>query len=342
MEQGLVWGIVGTVATLVFGAWGIYLAIRQRYPGRLLFVKEDCIGLFDSIVRNLPELSVQFKGAPVKENLVLLKGFFLNTGSKDISQGMVVQRLRAVLPEEYRWLTAKVVAASPAVKAEVGVASETALEFDLGLFRCGEYLKFEALVEVPTAVKEDLAPADILQKSLGFDHRIADTGKIEEWTAPVAYSTGDKVVVRFAPILVALMIILLYSVFAEPSRVPEFLRPPAEQNDIGYVIYTNGRRMLVDAARASSETVKISEIAGEFRKEISVRDFNAMKPEIVVFPEDRWLSVFLQISVTVTCLLLLAAVFIIYVDYFKRRELRRLLLASEGEISSSSEGQHSG
>jgi len=129
------------VATLVFGVWGIYLAVRQRYPGRILFVKEDCIGLFDSIVRNLPELSVQYKGIPVKENLILLKGFFLNTGSKDISQGMVEQRLRAVLPGGYRWLTARLVAASPAVKADVRVTSETSLEFDLGLFRCGELFK---------------------------------------------------------------------------------------------------------------------------------------------------------------------------------------------------------
>ena len=78
--------IIGISATVVLGVYGIYLGFRtQRYPGRITFVKETCIGLFDSLVRNLPELSIQYDNEPVGENLVLLKGFILNTGTKDIN-----------------------------------------------------------------------------------------------------------------------------------------------------------------------------------------------------------------------------------------------------------------
>ena len=53
MEFGILLGIIGIPAGILatwFWAWYYY----RRYPGRITFVKESCIGLFESIVRNLP------------------------------------------------------------------------------------------------------------------------------------------------------------------------------------------------------------------------------------------------------------------------------------------------
>ncbi|TSA47523.1 MAG: hypothetical protein D4R56_02065 [Deltaproteobacteria bacterium] len=141
--------VVSIAATVVLGVWGIYLMIKRKYPGQITFVQESCLGLFDSIVKNMPELSVQYQGTPVGEGLVLLKGAFLNTGSKDISESMVVEKVSISLPENFRWLTAKVVSTSPKVQAHVAV-SDSSVVLDTGLFRCREYVSFEALAIVPT------------------------------------------------------------------------------------------------------------------------------------------------------------------------------------------------
>ena len=189
------------------------------------FFREDCIGLFDSIVRNLPELSVQFNGVPVKENLVLLKGLFMNDGHKDISLAMVEQRLRAVLPEGYRWLTAKVVLSSPEVKASAQITSDTNLEFDLGLFRCGEILKFEALAEVPTGdtTKDWPPPSFRLERSLSFEHRIADTGNVKATSIPFDVDdepdqARNKIKVLVVLAILALVGLIMFARYADQKK----------------------------------------------------------------------------------------------------------------------------
>src|SRR5205085_6381415 len=134
MDKSTILAIAGTVATIVLGTWSIYLALKRRYPGRITLLKETSIGLFDSIVRNLPELAILYKGEPVSQSLVLLKGIFHNTGSIDITESMVEEKLTIHLPEGFKWLTGKVVSTSADVKANLTLLSPHSLIFDLGLF----------------------------------------------------------------------------------------------------------------------------------------------------------------------------------------------------------------
>lgn len=170
------------VATISFGAWSLFYAIvGRRYPGRISFIQEGCIGLFDSIVRNFPELVISYENNPVGKNLVLLKGAFLNTGTKDITKEMVSGQLTIALPAAHHWLSARVVAASPDVVSSIMHSrEESRLAFDLGLFRSGEYVRFEALAVIPASEqssREDAAQR--LKEVLTFEHRIADTRKVE-------------------------------------------------------------------------------------------------------------------------------------------------------------------
>src|SRR5579871_4349759 len=177
----MIWTVLGVIATIIFGAWSLYYAIvGRRYPGRITFIQEACIGLFDSIVRNFPEITISYQNSPVGQSLVLLKGAFLNTGTKDITKEMVVLPLKIVLPQGYKWLTARVVAASPRAQPTIAAIEKSELAFDLSLFRCREYLRFEALAEVPASdesTKRD--PEKSLRQALSFEHRIADTRKVD-------------------------------------------------------------------------------------------------------------------------------------------------------------------
>lgn len=198
--------ILGIVVTVALGAWGLYLTVAQRYPGRITFVKEGCIGIFDSIVRNLPELSVSYEDKPVSENLVLLKGFLLNTGSKDITPTMAEKSLTIDLPEDFRWLTAKIVSTSPSVRASAQCAAQR-LYFEMGLFRRGEHIRFEALAEVPAQTdRGDSSLGEILEQALTFHHRIADTRKVDRQELP---TTSQRKRRKYRSILMGTQLLVL-------------------------------------------------------------------------------------------------------------------------------------
>lgn len=174
-----IWAVLGVTATVGFGIAGIYLYRSRRYPGRITFYKQTPIRLFDSIVKNLPELSVLYKDKPVSEGLVLLKGFLVNTGSKDIEGSMVEEKLRINLREGYKWITAKIVRTSPDLKATLAVEPDK-IEFTTGLMRRNEYVLFEALAEalVPSKSQDADTRAPKLSDALQITHRIADTQRI--------------------------------------------------------------------------------------------------------------------------------------------------------------------
>ena len=172
-------GVLGIVATIVFGVWGVLVVIRRRYPEEITLVIDDCIGLFDAIVKNFPDLSVLYKTEPVGQGLVLINGTFLNSGRKDITPAMVEQQLRLLLPKEFKWLAARTIPSSENVAATITAQPEQ-LAFATGFLRCREYFRFEALAEVPISESSDrpLSIESTLIDGLTPSHRIADVGKI--------------------------------------------------------------------------------------------------------------------------------------------------------------------
>lgn len=206
---------LGLAATLIFGFASVYLVIKRRYPGRITFIREASIGLFDSIERNVPELSVLYDGKPVGENLVLLKGILQNTGSIDITESMVVEHLAIKLPEGYKWLAAKAVGSAPNVNATVGIHDSTSLTFDLGLFRCDEHIRFEAVVEVPSeqdAASRSQEPASQrLNRAIRFTHRIANTQTINSEVLPPRF--GSPMLKPRLDVIVGMSLVLFLASF---------------------------------------------------------------------------------------------------------------------------------
>jgi hypothetical protein len=142
-------------------------------------VREPYLALFETIVKNLPELTAQYDQRPVGPGLVLVRGALLNSGTKDISDPMVEGKLTFNLPDGFRWLTAKIVGTSPDVKASV-TTEERRLTFSTGLFRCSEFIRFQAVAEVPLPGSDggthaDTKIAERLEDAIKIEHRIADT-----------------------------------------------------------------------------------------------------------------------------------------------------------------------
>ena len=171
MDWGSILGIIGIIATIVFGLWGVYLVIRrQRYPGELAFFVEPSIRLFDDITKNIPLLTVSYKGQPVPKNLTITRGYLVNTGSKDITREMVDQPLQLQLKQGYRWLEASGKATLDE-KEHAKIIDDQTVEFSLGLFRRDEFIRFEGLIEVGEG-KHWIG-------QFQFRHRIADTSNVK-------------------------------------------------------------------------------------------------------------------------------------------------------------------
>jgi hypothetical protein len=175
MDFNTTLGIVGIAISLMFGVWGLFLVVKYR-SGHLTFVREQTIALFDSIVKNLPELAVLYRDSQITPNLVLIKGAFVNTGRKDISPQMIESPLTVFLPKGFSWLTAKVISSSHNVNASIQIDSNGNLQVKSGLLRCREFIRFQALAEVPPDVER--AADQQLIDALRFSHRIQDTRPI--------------------------------------------------------------------------------------------------------------------------------------------------------------------
>jgi hypothetical protein len=179
--------IFGVAVTCIFG----WLALRRRYPGRITYFEESSIGLFDSIVRNIDDLKVLYKDEPVSENMVLLKGYIMNTGAKDITRDMIEKPLTLKLPDGFRWLDAKVVPSRSVVEGKLQIKQATSAEFELGLFRVNEYVKFEALAQVPSSESQSKIGYEgnavtRLRERLKVEHRIADSRRVIHREIPSA------------------------------------------------------------------------------------------------------------------------------------------------------------
>lgn len=172
-------GFLGLILTLIFGILSIILYKSKKYPGGLTFIEEQATGLFDMLVKNFPEISITFNSKPIDSQIVLLKGFIINSGAIDIKDNMVEEKLTLNLPEKFKWLSAKIVDASYIGKSNLEIIGDNQIVFNLGLFRKNEFIRFEALADIPVIKDTNLSSRQIFKNELNFLHRIADTGKVE-------------------------------------------------------------------------------------------------------------------------------------------------------------------
>lgn len=174
MDTSLLLTIIGLIATFVFGFLSIDLFKRKRYPGKVTFVKQSSISLFNSIVKNFDEISILFEQKPIKENLIYIKGCFINDGDIDIEGEKIEKPISVTIPENYNWVNCKITDTSSDLKCGYQIKDAKTLQFEFGLFRKNEFYQIEAIIEAT----EDKEKHDSIFEELKFTHRISQTQKI--------------------------------------------------------------------------------------------------------------------------------------------------------------------
>jgi len=319
MEMSVALGVLGVIATVTLGVWALIIA-RSRYPGQITFVQEQTIELFDEIVKNLEDLSISYKGNEIGENLVLLNGAFVNSGKIDVSPEMTEKPLAMSLPEGFRWLTAKVISSSPDVKAEIEVQTENIITLKSGLFRCGEYIRFQALAEVLMPPVDDSKSyrrslSKLLEGSLQLSHRILNTRAIEKRSLDrPGHIVRTRSEVR---LLGAAMLVLVLAIggFLWVKGIP---RVPV------YAYNSKDGKQIQVTIKVTADGIEVRGFDDDYQEVVSLEEFVRRGSGVPALKRDKGFAGFIIFMVALVLMPLLMSTF----EYMKTRrslKLRKLL-----------------
>jgi len=183
MSATTIMGMVGLLATLILGILGIYYAFRFRTQPRLTYVRDEFIPLFKSIVQSIDGIEISHGGRPIDQNLLLLKGSLLNTGSSDIDPSVIHEPLQLKLPPNCNALKAKITNSSAEVGAACKIIDSNTIEFNWNLLKKGEFVTFDALLEEGGKAKDAQESKEEdhilkLEKKIKFKHRITNLDRV--------------------------------------------------------------------------------------------------------------------------------------------------------------------
>jgi len=153
--------------------WGIYIAKKYKKIIQYSLVVLNSIPLFDTIVKNIPDLSILYKGLEINPDLILIECALINTGSSSVLPDMIEEPVSLILPEEHQWVAVEKISNSNGMQAETILLNNHKLEIMSGLFRVGDFIRFKALLLVPRSIFEIVAMGH-LGRIISIMQRIAD------------------------------------------------------------------------------------------------------------------------------------------------------------------------
>lgn len=102
----MVLGILGLLATIVFGILSIDLFKRKRRPCKLTYFPSEAINLYRNLAMGFDNLEILKDKQPIKNNIVYLSGVLACNGDIDITGNNHVVLMS--LPDGYKWMGVKV------------------------------------------------------------------------------------------------------------------------------------------------------------------------------------------------------------------------------------------
>jgi len=305
--------IIGIALTVIFGVPSIISLFRS---GKITFVKEDSICLFDAVIKNFPPLKISYNDSPIAQNLVLLKGAIVNTGSKDITLAMVEKDLEAQLPDNFKWLNIAIVDKSKDLKVSPEIKDTRTLVFRFGLFRRKEFVRFEALIEVP--IKTDPKTGDVetlkdIVKIVVFAHRISDTRKVNK----INVYPKENLPPIFG-FIIFMSLIMAVSYFAQ-------LKGWGVSHKLVYSFNSKENKIIdVYITPKRDDKVSVKGIKERYAETMNIQEFLSKTkgiPKTIKDPSDRDALMILIVAFIIICLPMLFFQYKIY----KMQGLRRLL-----------------
>lgn len=175
--------IIGVVSTVIFGYIGVRYTLKYRKKTNVVFLKNTCASLFKTIIRDIDDIEINFQGKKIDENLILFKGTFLNNGNVDIDKSIIHKPLEIELPPDFSWKKYMIINASRGLDVELSVNNNKLL-FEWDLFKEGEYITFDCLIEYKHVDGEEKDSnqdvSRVLLNDIKFNHRITNLKSVNK------------------------------------------------------------------------------------------------------------------------------------------------------------------
>jgi len=232
--------LISIVVAIIFGLTRIWVVIRHRYQVEITFLLDESISLYDRVVKNISDLKIFYLDKPIKENIILIKGYIIHTGTKDITPDMIEEKLSIQLSENSLWHNITIVkhSANLLITSEIDPLRRVII-FTQGLFKRNEFFYFEALVETNTQFR--------LGKDIIFSHRISDAGKVKIVDS-IKYKNASSILTNILGFLFcsSLLFSFIQSEFLSPPYVTTHIENPdktvilpvTHRDSMGQRIYT--------------------------------------------------------------------------------------------------------
>ncbi|WP_319759579.1 hypothetical protein [Maridesulfovibrio sp.] len=255
------WGPIGLLSTLIFGFLSIYIVIKNWYPCRITYMTAQIIELFDAVGNTLDGLEVNYKENNIDQNLVLLTGAFLNSGKKDITKDMIESPIEISLPNDYKWLTAKII--KNKIEANISIKDDK-IKINTGLFRKGECVRFNALVQVPSD-NSSKTLSSRLKSALKFNHRISNTHKIK--TDTIKNKDAHTKMMKRRCVLIGSLLLMTWVTtgISLYQGLPQTIYYPYQTN--------NSTEDVFITTKPTGSMIKITSIQSDFEKEVEFTTF---------------------------------------------------------------------
>lgn len=123
-----------------------YFALRKSEQSRIFFFEQDYINLYNRVVKTFNLINITYNSENINHALFLLRGIIYYTGKRDIPKSKVFKNLTFKLNKSEIWREVKIIKQSDDLNGNIRIENNE-LNFDIDLFKNGDYVYFEAIGE---------------------------------------------------------------------------------------------------------------------------------------------------------------------------------------------------
>ncbi len=165
--------MVTTIISIILSAIiAFFIAKWQMKKNKIVHFSINSYDIGKGLSNEFPEFQLHFGGEGLADNVMVLKGGFMNTGRNDINALKGDADIKIILPEECRVKAVKVLPSTEDLIVTANKDKENIINFGISeLFKTNEYFKYTAIVETSGEI-------EYLYDKLDFQHRILNTEKI--------------------------------------------------------------------------------------------------------------------------------------------------------------------
>lgn len=195
--------ILGVIASYFIARW-------QMKKNKIVHFSINSYDIGKGLSDEFPDFKLRFGDEVLADNVMVLKGGFMNIGRNDIDSLKGNNDIKMILPEECK---IKAITVSPSTEGLFVTATkddekDNILHFGISeIFKNDEYFRYTAILETSKEMKS-------LHSVLKFSHRLSNTEKIRNTYIGLHSNRFRKKFYKLAIFFMVLMMVLIAFVFS--------------------------------------------------------------------------------------------------------------------------------